>query len=201
MIASALFTWIQGADFYHYLHREAVNLLPIGNGKTWLDVGCGPGLVSRLAQDRGYQVTGIDSDPLMIRSANRIAKKQNRSIDFKIADVFDLSKESADVVSAASLLAVLGDRANGLYSLWRSVKPNGVLLIIEPTDQMTIDNVSKAIANGLPRERINGLRMWASARQGNIVNPAIFETLEVNSVKFKPLLQGLVGAWILRKKA
>ena len=199
MIASALFTWIQGADFYYNLHKQAVDLLPVGNGKTWMDVGCGPGLVARLAAEKGYQVMGIDSDPLMIRSAKRIAKRQGLSVDFKTGDVFNLPTASADVVSAASLLAVLENRTSGLNSLWKCLRPGGTLLIIEPTDQMTIENANRLIKNGLPRKRIQGLRMWATARQGNIVNPSIYKTLDAQSVDFTPLLNGLVGAWVIEK--
>lgn len=199
MIASALFTWIQGADFYRDLHKQAVDLLPMGNGKLWMDIGCGPGLVSRLAADRGYQVVGIDSDPQMIQAAKRLARRQGLSIEFKTGDVFNLPADSADVVSAASLLAVLGDRTKGLNSIWNSLKPKGTLLIIEPTDQMTAENANKTITNGLPRKRISGLRMWASARQGNIVNPRIYESLDARSVEFTSLLGGLVGAWIISK--
>lgn len=165
-----------------------------------MDVGCGPGLVARLAAEKGYQVAGIDSNPLMIQTANRITKRHGFSIDFKTGDVFNLPTESADVVSAASLLAVLGNKASGLNSLWKCVRPGGTLLIIEPTNRMTIENANQLIKNGLPRKRIHGLRMWAMARQGNTIDPAVFETLRVDSIKFEPLLQGLVGAWILYKK-
>ena len=199
MIASALFTWIQGADFYYNLHKQAVDLLPVGNGKTWIDLGCGPGLVARLAAEKDYQVMGIDSDPLMIRSAKRIAKRQGLSVDFKTGDVFNLPTASADVVSAASLLAVLENKTSGLNSLWQCVRQGGTLLIIEPTDQMTIENANQLIKSGLPRKRIQGLRMWATARQGNIVNPSIYKTLDAQSVDFTPLLNGLVGAWVIQK--
>jgi SAM-dependent methyltransferase len=194
-----LFTWLQGADFYHDLHKQAVDLLPAGTGRTWLDVGSGPGLVSRLAAQRGYQVTGIDSDRSSIQAARLIAGNQGLSIDFKVGDVFRLPPESADVVSAASLLAVLSDRQKGLKSLWSAVRAGGSLLIIEPTGQMTSENASLAIQNGLSKKRIGGLRMWSNARQGNIVDPAIYEGLGGQSLHFFPLLQGLVGAWLIRK--
>lgn len=198
MISTLLFTWLQGADFYYDLHKQAVDLLPQGNGQRWLDVGSGPGLVSRLSAQRGYQVTGIDSDSASIQAAKWIAGIQGLSINFKAGDVFNLPPESAEVVSAASLLAVLPDREKGLRSLWSAVRPGGYLLIIEPTDQMTSGNAEKLIQNGLPRKRIQGLRMWATARQGNIVNPAMFETLGAE-VTFTPLLHGLVSAWVLKK--
>jgi len=199
MISTLLFTWLQGADFYHDLHKQSVDLLPQGNGQLWLDVGSGPGLVSRLAAQRGYRVTGIDSDAASIQAAKLIAVSQGLSIEFKSGDAFKLPEESADVVSAASLLAVLPDREKGLKSLWSAVRAGGSLLIIEPTYQMTSENANRAIQNGLPKKRIAGLRMWANARQGNIVDPAIYESLGAESIRFMPLLQGLVGAWVIQK--
>ena len=199
MISTLLFTWLQGADFYHDLHKQSVDLLPQGNGQLWLDVGSGPGLVSRLAAQRGYRVTGIDSDAASIQAAKLIAVSQGLSIEFKSGDAFKLPEESADVVSAASLLAVLPDREKGLKSLWSAVRAGGSLLIIEPTHQMTSENANRAIQNGLPKKRIAGLRMWANTRQGNIVDPAIYETLGAESIRFTPLLQGLVGAWVIQK--
>ena len=200
MISTLLFTWLQGADFYHDLHKQAVDLLPRGNGQHWLDVGSGPGLVSRLAAQSNYQVTGIDSDGATIQTAKWIAASQGLSINFKAGDVFNLLPESAEVVSAASLLAVLPDREAGLRSLWRLLRPGGTLLIIEPTRQMTSENVAHAIQHGLPQNRIAGLRMWANARQGNIVDPSIYEILGAESIIFQPLLHGLVGAWLIQKK-
>lgn len=199
MIAPLLFTWLQGADFYRALHREAVETLPTGNAKTWLDIGSGPGFVTRLAAERGYRATGIDTDPQMIASAKRIARHTHSSAEFQTGDFTTLSAESAHVVSAASLLAVLPDREAGLRSLWRLLHPDGTLLIVEPTNQMTSENAARAIQNGLPQKRILGLRMWANARQGNIVDPSMYENLGAESIRFVPLLQGLVGAWVIQK--
>lgn len=199
MIAPLLFTWLQGADFYRALHHEAVDMLPAGNGETWLDIGSGPGLVTRFAAERGYRALGIDTDPQMIAAAKRIAQRKHSAAEFQTGDFSTLPAESAHVVSAASLLAVLPDREAGLRSLWRLLRPGGTLLIIEPTHQMTSENAARAIQNGLPKKRIIGLRMWANARQGNIVDPSIYETLGAESIILKPLLQGLVGGWAIQK--
>ena len=199
MIAPLLFTWLQGADFYRALHHEAVELLPIGDGEPWLDIGCGPGLVTRFAAERKYRATGIDTDPQMIAAAKRIARRTHSSAEFETGDFTTLPAESAQVVSAASLLAVLPDREAGLRSLWRLLRPGGTLLIVEPTHQMTSENAARAIQNGLPQKRILGLRMWANARQGNIVDPVIYENLGAGAIRFQPLLQVLVGAWVIQK--
>lgn len=199
MIASRLFTWLQGSDFYHDLHQQAVETLPPGNGETWLDVGCGPGLVARLATARGYRVIGIDSDPQMIRAAKRRGEKQRSSARFRIGDVASLPVEAAEVVSAASLLAVLKDKVGGLNALWKCVRPGGKLLVIEPTERMTVENANRVIVNGPPRKRIDGLRLWAAARQGRAVDPGMYDTLGAESVRFVPLLDSLVGAWMIQK--
>lgn len=199
VIAPLLFTWLQGADFYLDLHRQAVESLPAGSGKTWLDIGCGPGLVTRLAAERGYRALGIDTDPQMIAAAKRIACRNHSPAKFQTGDIASLPAESAYVVSAASLLAVLPDREAGLHSLWHLLRPGGFLLIVEPTHQMTSENAARAIQNGLPKKRIAGLRVWANARQGKIVDPALYETLGAESIHFQPLLEGLVGAWVLQK--
>ena len=198
MIQAALFTWVQGADFYRDVHQAAVELLPCGDGQTWLDVGSGPGLVARLAAQRGYQTIGLDYDAPMIQAAKRLAKRQRLSIEFKVGDVFNLPAESADVVSAASLLAVLDDKVRGLQALWGSVQPGGALLIIEPTEQMTSESANQLIKNGLSGKRIKGLHMWAAARQGNTIKPALYDTLGA-PLEFTPLMSGLVGAWVISK--
>ncbi len=199
MISTLLFTWLQGADFYFDLHKQAVDSLPTGNGETWLDIGSGPGLVARLAAERGYRALGIDTDPQMVAAAKRIARRNHSPAEFQTGDFTSLPAESAQVVSAASLLAVLPNREAGLRSLWHLLCPSGFLLIVEPTHQMTSENASRAIQNGLPKKRIAGLRMWANARQGNIVDPAVYETLGAESIRFVPLLHGLVGAWVIQK--
>lgn len=199
MIAPLLFTWLQGADFYVDLHKQAVESLPTGNGETWLDIGSGPGLITRLAAERNYHAIGIDTDPQMVAAAKRIARRKNSPAEFELGDFTSLPAESAQVVSAASLLAVLPDREAGLLSLWRLLRPGGTLLIVEPTHQMTSENANRAIKNGIHQKRIAGLRMWANARQGNIVDPSIYETLDAESIHFQPLLQGLVGAWVIQK--
>ena len=44
------------------------NKLP-AHAETVLDLGCGPGFLSIVAATLGYQVTGIDSSPAMLRIA------------------------------------------------------------------------------------------------------------------------------------
>ena len=195
-----IFVWLQGVEFYKSLHAEAIEKLPAGEGKKWVDVGCGPGLLARLAAKKGYDALGIDADSSMIWNAKRIARTENSSARFKTGDVFRIPPESADIVSASSLLATLEDKVGGFQALFGAVKPGGSLLIIEPTDRMTPQAVKFFIRSGVHGKRIRGLRLWARVRQGRAVNSKIFETPEAGQITFTPLLGGLVGAWIIQKK-
>ena len=199
--SAKLFAWLQGADFYKVLHAEAIEELPSGEGRTWLDFGCGPGLLTRLAAKKGYSATGIDKDSSMVREAKRIAKIETSSAVFLNGDVYESRPQGADVVSASSLLAVLDDKVGGYQALLREVNLGGLLLIVEPTDRMSMRAVDVLIRNGLHGKGIKGLQMWAHARQGSAVDPEIFRTDGAELVSFTPLLGGLVGAWLFRKGA
>ena len=195
-----LFVWLQDADFYKNLHLEAMKQIPDGKDKKWMDVGCGPGLLARLAATKGYNVIGIDMDPSMIREAKKIARNESSSARFEVGDVFRIPPQSADIVSASSLLATLEDKVGGFHALFEAVKPGGLLLIIEPTDRMTSQAADTLIRSGSARgKRISGLRLWARARQGRAVDPKMFKTPEAGEIVFTPLLGGLVGAWLIQK--
>lgn len=194
-----LFVWLQGAEFYKNLHHEAVEQISDGDGKKWMDVGCGPGFLTRLAATKGYDALGIDADSFMIREAKKIARNESSAAHFKVGDVFRIPSQSADIVSASSLLATLEDRVGGLHALLSAVKPGGSLLIIEPTDRMTPRAASVFIRSGVHGKRMCGLRLWARDRQGLAVNPKIFNMPEVGRTTFTPLLDGLVGAWLIQK--
>jgi len=201
MIGATLFVWLQGAGFYRDLHQQAVELLPRGKGETWLDVGCGPGLVARQAAARGYAVTGVDADTGMVRAAKRLARWHDSSAVFKQGDLDSLVGQQADVVSAASLLAVLDDKPAGVAALWDCVRSGGYLLLVEPTPDMNPDNARQLIAAGtLPRKRRWGIKMWAAAREGRAVDPAIFTPADALQTQHVELLEGLVGAWVFRKR-
>ncbi len=199
MIGAVLFTWLQGAEFYSDLHKQAVAALPSGEGKIWIDIGCGPGLVSRLAAEKLYDVTGIDTDPSMIKAALRLKKWHGSTANFEINDLTYLTDKKADVVSAASLLAVLDDKEDALNKMWASVLPKGYLLIIEPTKLMNQENAKELIKNGLPKKRLSGLKIWATARQNRAVDTTIFDSIKTNDKKTLELLGGLVEARIFKK--
>ena len=199
MIGAVLFTWLQGAEFYRDLHKKAVDCIPLGDNKTWLDLGCGPGLVSRQAAENNYDVIGIDTDSAMINAARRIAKWHGSKAKFEVGDLSFLSGRQTDVVSAASLLAVLSDKRDALRIMWDSVRPGGYLLIIEPTELMSPKNAQVIIKSRVHSKRISGLKLWAKARENLSIDPGIFSTLNSEDNSCIDLLDGMVKAWVFKK--
>lgn len=202
-LAARFFTRLQAAGFYETLLRDALALLPDGDSRTLLDIGCGPGALTRLAAARGYYATGIDNDPSMIAQAKRTARREGSPAAFAVADLSEAATcfPPADVVAAASLLAVVPDPARKLPELWSCVAPDGALLIIEPSAQMNPANAQRLLAS----QEVGGrgrhlLTLWARARHGHTLNSALFDTLpEIARRNDYPLLGGLIVATLLKR--
>jgi SAM-dependent methyltransferase len=170
-------SWVQSAPAYVELHRDAVLLVgprpPAG--RTWLDVGSGPGLVASLARAEGYEVTGIDRDPAMIRVARR--RHRGEGIDFRVGDALAPGRP-ADVVSAASLLCQLPDPVEGLRALSSAVRPGGTLVVLETTAAMSPSAIVDALRPTDRRSR-RVLRRWAASRQGGALPDEVWDELDV----------------------
>lgn len=202
--SAQLFKQVQSTPFYEALHREAVTLLPLGAAtsdhpqRTWLDVGCGPGLVTRLAAERGYAATGMDFDPHMLALARAHTAG---AMQFLQGSVFDLGQNDgrADVVSAASLLAVLPkQRTQALSALLRAVRPNGVALIVEPSQFLTPANAKVWLTQHPHTPRAWVMRLWAHTRHPDNVVTEDDVRLPGWRHTVHPLLNDMVNAWLLR---
>jgi 2-polyprenyl-3-methyl-5-hydroxy-6-metoxy-1,4-benzoquinol methylase len=201
-LAARFFTHLQAASFYDQLLRDALSLLPDSHGRTLLDIGCGPGALTRLAAARGYHATGIDNDEAMIAQAKRNARREKSKATFAISSLYELPSRMppADVVVAASLLAVLPDPSTALDALWSCVAASGTLLIVEPSQHMTPANARRLIAERGLRRRDNLLTLWAHARHGSTIDPRIFDALPQTTRRHdRPMLGGLVLATLIEK--
>ncbi len=59
-------------------------------GSTVLEIGCGPGRHAIGAASLGFQVTGIDLDPQIVRQAQRNAEALGADVAFRTGDMYDL---------------------------------------------------------------------------------------------------------------
>ena len=196
VFSALLFSWVQSAPAYRRLHADAIGQLGPGGGRTWIDVGCGPGLVAELAAASGFTVDAIDTNSMMVRLVSRRSSRA-APVNAWVADAND-PLPPHDVVSAASLLCQLPDPAAGIQTLWSAVEPGGALLIIETTDKMSPDAVRRA-APDADRHSRRVLHRWATAREGSALSPALWDALPKDSTTCVPLLDGCVVAVIAHK--
>ena len=98
--------------------------------KQVLEIGCGTGALAReLATKRGAKVTAIDLAPRMIDVA-RLRTSQTLRVDYRVADIMELSPRGFDVAIAVNTLqdlplAEIADR------MANAVVPGGMVLIAE----------------------------------------------------------------------
>lgn len=198
-LAAHFFSYVQGADFYRNLHQRAVSLLPAGSGTVWFDVGCGPGLVARLAAAQGYQAIGFDIDSSMIEQARNNAQNSFLSLSYEVASVDELlcSGRKANVVSAASLMAVLNDKEQTLRQLLSCLADSGTLLVIETTDLMKPRAAWKWLKKNGFGDRNWILLLWAWTRlNAGAVNPTDMN-ISGYRIKHIDIFEGLVSAWLI----
>lgn len=123
-----------GAEF----RRETLRHAELRLGQQVLDVGCGTGVLTRLAAltvgDKGEAV-GIDPSPAMLRIARRNASTEANRASFKVAAIEDLPFDSGrfDVVFSSCMLHHLAPELKraGLAEVYRVLKPGGRFVIVD----------------------------------------------------------------------
>lgn len=199
LAAAAVFARLQDAGFYQSLHRAAAGLLPDGDGLTWLDAGCGPGLLARIAAEKGYRATGIDRDPHMIARARILAKQHGSAAHYRISDLSDvLLAGGYDVVSASSLLVVASDPDETLAGLEALARPGGRVLIIEASSGMGRRRALRAVLSGRMGRRPSMLLAWAAMRAHRTLPRTVLQRAGGNTRCFS-LLDGMVHAWLVER--
>jgi 2-polyprenyl-3-methyl-5-hydroxy-6-metoxy-1,4-benzoquinol methylase len=196
--AARLFAFLQVAGFYRDMHLEAASLLPAGDARSWLDVGCGPGVLTRIAAERGYAAHGVDRDPEMIATAVRLAAERASAAKFEVADIEAALAGGVryDVVSASSLLVVVADPAAALRRLISLAKPDGRVLVVEASPEMTRSRAFAAVLRRGFAHRAYMLQVWASARAGRALPRSTFDQPGLTANR-RPMLDGLADAWIV----
>ena len=112
--------------------RDLLALCNISEGSEVLDVGCGTGYTAcEIAQKHKSQVIGIDiSEEMIVKAQERAQHHHLKSIEFHIADVFDLpfQNETFDAIIMESVFNLLPDeKREALAEIVRVLKPKGVL--------------------------------------------------------------------------
>lgn len=189
-------------DTYTHGHQEAVlrshrwrtaansagYLLPhLRPGCDLLDVGCGPGTITRelASAVAPGRVVGVDREPSVLEEARRTS---GGPVEFQIGDVYRLDFEDAsfDVVHAHQLLQHLSDPVSAVMEMRRLLRPGGLLAVRDadygafvwhPTDGR-LDRWRELYTSVCAR---NGAQADAGRRLPSWVTAAGFRHLDVSS--------------------
>lgn len=105
-------------------------------GDRVLDVGCGPGYLTRLAAGAvgpGGTALGIDPSPTVIRYAQRVTRQDNCAFQLGVAEALEAPEASFDVVVSSLMIHHLPDdlRPRAITEILRVLRPGGRLLIAD----------------------------------------------------------------------
>lgn len=112
------------------------DLLQLAPGMQVLDVGCGIGVdLPALAERVGEEglVVGIDQNPLLLQTAQQAQEKRNNvRVSLGKAEQLPFAHRSFDGVRADRMLQYLAEPTVALTEMWRVLRPEGIVTLIEP---------------------------------------------------------------------
>ena len=157
--------WRTLAESGHNIHGEAdlvESLLP-GSGRTVLDAGCGTGRVGIELARRGYDVTGVDSDPEMLTTAQAKAPEL-AWLRVDLAALPDTVPATFDLVLLAGNVMIFlepGTEGQVMTGLAGRLSPGGLLVAgfsLRP-DQLSLDRYDE-LAGGAGLEFAHRWSTW-----------------------------------------
>ena len=121
---------------YPAAKRAVLDQLRLGEARSALDVGCGPGAdVIAMAQrlPRGGRAVGIDISDVMLAEARRRASGHDLAVSFDTGDAADLpySDASLDACRVETVLQHVPDPGRVIGEMTRVTRPGGRIAALE----------------------------------------------------------------------
>lgn len=102
---------------------------------TWLDAGCGSGVLSRELAARGADVIAMDGSPAMLDAARGLATPAGQRIRYELVESIErmpVSDGGADGILCSSVLEYVASPAAALAEFHRVLRPGGILMLTVP---------------------------------------------------------------------
>jgi 2-polyprenyl-3-methyl-5-hydroxy-6-metoxy-1,4-benzoquinol methylase len=111
----------------NYLDFSVMHVSYKAEGKL-LDVGCGTGRALRVLRDLGWEVEGIDFDPV----AANIARSKGLNVHFGTVEKQSYSEDSFDAIVLSHVIEHVHKPVEFLTECNRILKPGGQLVMLTP---------------------------------------------------------------------
>ncbi|MGH3904972.1 MAG: class I SAM-dependent methyltransferase [Pseudonocardiaceae bacterium] len=141
------------------LYERVLHRAGVGRGTSLLDMGCGAGLLCRIAADRGARVTGIDRDPRQIEQAAALVPEGA----FEVGDILALPYPAAgfDVVTCVQSIMHVTNPLTALREAVRVSRPGALVVVTVWGNEENCDirAFGRALSSLLPRPAGRGQGM------------------------------------------
>lgn len=152
------------------LRWEFARFLDCRAGVRVLDVGCGPGHLSRMLAREGCRVTGVDRSRRILRIARNLAGDEGLAVEFLRASAEQLpfADRTFDVTFATTVVYFVARPERVAREMARVTRPGGALATLDPHASMSVASVrAYSRAEQLSREDARKLVAWARAAELN----------------------------------
>lgn len=161
-------------------------LVPADSKARWLDVACGPGVVSRAVAVRVGTVTGVDLTPAMVEEAERRAQEEGiTNVSFLRGDAtaLDFADGSFDGAITRFSFHHIPVPGRVMAEMARMVRPGGWVVV---GDQVT-DDEGEGAAWHQEIERLRDPSHWASQRLDRLRAMGTEAGLELEQERLVPI--------------
>lgn len=163
-----------------------VDLVPEDREASWLEVACGPAVISRALAAKVGHVRGIDLTPAMVEKAREEAAREGvGNVEFSVGDATSLEFEDASFDGAVTRLSFhhIPAPRRVLEEMARVVRPGGWVIV---SDLLT-DEDADAQAWHQEIERLRDPSHWATPTPARLRAMGAAAGLELESEQLIPV--------------
>jgi 2-polyprenyl-6-hydroxyphenyl methylase/3-demethylubiquinone-9 3-methyltransferase len=164
--------------------------------KSFLDVGCGGGILAEAMAHRGASVTGIDMGLMPLEIARLHSVESNIDIDYQritAEQLADKQPNSFDIVTCMEMLEHVPDPASTIEACARLARPGGNLYFStinrNPKSFLFAIVGGEYILNMLPKGTHSYSRLIRPSELANWIRTAGLEVNHISGMVYNPFTQ------------
>ena len=165
-------------------------------GETWLDAGCGSGVLTIQMLEMGLEVCAVDASEEMIKEAKKTFEAAGDKLQLNVVDsieTMNFQDQQFDGILCSSVLEYVDNPKGCLDELHRVLKPGGHLVMTVPNNRSWI-RVAQAIVFGATKLTGNPRPAYLQFSKNhyhqrsfsNLLCSSNFEPLEITYVGNRP---------------